>query len=32
MNYTLEEVGLEDPRNHPPVQSEWDGLEAIFAK
>jgi 5-methylcytosine-specific restriction endonuclease McrA len=27
MNFTLEELGLLDPRNFPPVQSTWDGLE-----
>lgn len=25
--YTLEEVGVEDPRRRPPIQSTWDGLE-----
>lgn len=25
--YTLEEVGVEDPRTRPPIQSSWDGLE-----
>jgi len=27
MNYTLEEVGLIDPRIREPVRSSWDGLE-----
>lgn len=27
MNFTLEELGLSDPRYLPPVQSRWDGLE-----
>lgn len=27
MSYTLEEVGLCDPRLRPPIQTEWDGLE-----
>ncbi len=27
MNYTLEEVGLSDPRHREPVRSNWDGLE-----
>ena len=27
MNYTLEEVGLIDPRTREPVRSSWDGLE-----
>jgi 5-methylcytosine-specific restriction endonuclease McrA len=27
MNYTLEEVGLVDPRTRDPVHSTWDGLE-----
>jgi 5-methylcytosine-specific restriction endonuclease McrA len=27
MQYTLEEVGLIDPRMHGPVRSRWDGLE-----
>jgi hypothetical protein len=27
MDYTLEEVGLSDPRLREPVQSSWDGLE-----
>jgi 5-methylcytosine-specific restriction endonuclease McrA len=27
MNYSLEEVGLIDPRTREPVRSSWDGLE-----
>jgi 5-methylcytosine-specific restriction endonuclease McrA len=27
MDYTLDEMGLEDPRTRPPRASEWDGLE-----
>jgi len=27
MSYTLQEVGLHDPRLRPPIKSEWDGLE-----
>jgi 5-methylcytosine-specific restriction endonuclease McrA len=27
MQYTLEEVGLVDPRTRAPVRSTWDGLE-----
>jgi len=27
MNYTLEEIGLIDPRTREPVRSSWDGLE-----
>jgi 5-methylcytosine-specific restriction endonuclease McrA len=27
MNYTLEEIGLLDPRTREPVRSDWDGLE-----
>lgn len=27
MNWTLEEVGLVDPRSRQPVRSAWDGLE-----
>ncbi|MDX1367610.1 HNH endonuclease [Pseudomonas sp.] len=29
MEYTLEELGLIDPRTFPPVKSTWDGLERI---
>ena len=27
MDYTLEEVGLTDPRKRKPMRSGWDGLE-----
>jgi 5-methylcytosine-specific restriction endonuclease McrA len=30
MNYTLEEVGLIDPRTREPVSSIWDGLERLL--
>lgn len=30
MNYTLEEVGLADPRNREPIRSSWDGLERLL--
>jgi 5-methylcytosine-specific restriction endonuclease McrA len=30
MNWTLEEVGLQDPRERPPVRSMWDGLTRIL--
>lgn len=30
MQYTLEEVGLVDPRTREPIRSTWDGLERIF--
>jgi 5-methylcytosine-specific restriction endonuclease McrA len=29
MNYTLEEVGLIDPRKRGPVRSSWGGLECF---
>ncbi len=29
-NYTLEEVGLVDPRTREPNQSTWDGLERLL--
>ena len=29
MNYTLQELGLLDPRNFNPICSSWDGLERI---
>jgi 5-methylcytosine-specific restriction endonuclease McrA len=29
MNYTLEEVGLADPRMREPITSTWDGLERL---
>lgn len=30
MSYRLEELGLSDPRERPPVQSQWDGLERLL--
>jgi len=30
MEYTLDELNLSDPRDFPPIQSEWDGLERIL--
>jgi 5-methylcytosine-specific restriction endonuclease McrA len=30
MNYTLEEVGLADPRLREPIRSTWDGLERLL--
>jgi hypothetical protein len=30
MSYTLEEVGLSDPRAREPVRSSWDGLERLL--
>ena len=30
MDYTLDEVGLADPRIRPPIQSSWDGLERLL--
>lgn len=32
MGYTIEELGLSDPRLRPPVQSSWDGLERLRYK
>lgn len=32
MQYTLDEVGLADPRLREPVGSTWDGLERLFCK
>jgi hypothetical protein len=29
-NFTLEELGLIDPREFPPIQSQWDGLERLL--
>jgi hypothetical protein len=29
MNYTLDELGLLDPRDFQPIQTSWDGLERI---
>lgn len=31
MSYRLEELGLLDPRDFPPIRSQWDGLERLFA-
>jgi 5-methylcytosine-specific restriction endonuclease McrA len=30
MNWTLEEVGLQDPREREPVSSMWDGLTRLL--
>lgn len=30
MNWTLEEVGLQDPRKRDPVKSMWDGLTRLL--
>jgi hypothetical protein len=30
MNYTLEEVGIADPRLHSPFESDWNGLEDVL--
>jgi 5-methylcytosine-specific restriction endonuclease McrA len=30
MSFTLEEVGLADPRKREPIRSTWDGLERIM--
>ena len=30
MSYTLDEVGLLDPRTREPIRSEWDGLERLL--
>lgn len=30
MSYRLEQLGLYDPRDHPPVRSSWDGLERLL--
>lgn len=30
MSFRLEEIGLSDPRERPPVQSQWDGLERLL--
>ena len=32
MSFTLEEVGLADPRTREPIRSTWDGLERIINK
>ena len=31
MEYTLEELGLLDPRSRDPIRSDWDGLERLSA-
>ena len=31
MNYTLDEVGLQNPLGRPARQSEWDGLERVLS-
>lgn len=31
MNFTLDEVGLLDPRKCEPYQSKWDGLEQLLS-
>lgn len=30
MFYRLEELGLTDPRERPPIQPQWDGLERLL--
>ena len=30
--YTLRQLGISDPRDRPPVQTEWDGLERLRAR
>jgi len=30
MSYRLEELGLSDPRDRPPIISNWDGLERLL--
>jgi hypothetical protein len=32
MAYTLEEVGLLDPRDRQPIRSAWDGLERLLLR
>ncbi len=32
MNYTIEEVGLIDPRTRVPIRSSWDGLERLIRR
>lgn len=29
MSFSLDQIGLSDPRKRPPVQSHWDGLERL---
>lgn len=31
MSYRLEELGMSDPRERPPVPSQWDGLERLLS-
>ncbi|MBT9557733.1 MAG: HNH endonuclease [Myxococcales bacterium] len=31
-NFTLDELGLLDPRHTPPVPSRWDGLERVLRR
>jgi len=31
-NWTLEEVGFNDPRDRPPIVDEWDGLTRLLTK
>jgi HNH endonuclease len=31
MDYTLDEVGLADPRMREPIRSSWDGLERVLS-
>ncbi|HEX5276102.1 HNH endonuclease [Fluviicoccus keumensis] len=31
MSYQLVELGLQDPRDFPPVKSKWDGLERLLS-
>jgi hypothetical protein len=30
MSYTLEEVGVLDPRLTPPTKTDWDGLQRLL--
>lgn len=30
MNYTLDELGLSDPRTRHPIKGDWDGLERVL--
>jgi hypothetical protein len=30
MNYTLDELGLSDPRTRHPLKCDWDGLERVL--
>jgi len=29
MSFSLEQIGLSDPRERPPIRSSWDGLERL---